>query len=358
MGKNNGDKAPADVIKKYNDIKSKFPNKLVIIGETGYPSAGQKNGLAIPTATNQSAFFNEFIKLANKGNIPYFYFDVFDEDWKKTDEGEAGNHWGLYDINGKPKPSLTNVLPNGFTRLSDKTLDPDYPILVNGKPASGFGMGIDDSQQLRNWVSTTENSLKIEYPGGLSWGAVFFTVAGNPVSPPRPYLDFSKYTRLAIEMKGATGDECVDIGIKDAQNPDDGSEIKESVQLTNDWKVFEFNLSNFTTCQLNQIYVVTEFVFPSLDQNQAQTIEIKKITFFKANSVESTINGPLNTTNSPTPTTVKKLCFINPCRIDNGIILGLKDNEERVLYKYSLKEDALEKIIDLPVNYTNSDLES
>lgn len=155
------------------------------------------------------------------------------------------------------------------------------PILVNGALVSGFGMGMDDSRQLRNWLFTTTNSLRMQYPGGLDWGAVFITVGGDPVDPPRPSQDFSQYTRLAIEMKGASGGECFQIGMKDANDPDDGSETKRSVTLTADWKTYEFNLSDFTTCQLNRVYVVTEFVFPCPGQNTAQTIEVRTIDFLR-----------------------------------------------------------------------------
>lgn len=174
-----------------------------------------------------------------------------------------------------------------------------YLVLVNGQivPETGFGMGIDDSRRFRNWMSTTTNSLKMQYPGGLDWGAVFITVSGNPVPPPRPSQDFSQYTKLAIEMKGASGGECVQVGMKDANNPDDGFETKLSVQLTTDWKTYEFNLSNFSTCRLSRVYVVTEFVFPcSAGQNGLQTIDVKTIKF---------LDGP-SSSPGPKPTATPK----------------------------------------------------
>ena len=273
--------ATAHVIKTYKGLKFKYPNKTIMIGETGYPSAGKAYGSAVPSQKNQDLFFKEFTREANKANIPYFYFDVFDEDWKSigTGEGEAGKHWGLYDTNGNLKPLFSGTLPVGINRSPDKTLDPEYPVLINGKLTSGFGMGVDDSEHLRNWVSPSEDFLQIHYPGGLSWGAVFMTVGGDPVDRPRPHLDFSRYTRLVIEMKGLTGDEYVCVGLKDAQDPDNGAEAKEVIRFSTDWKVYEFELSDFETCQLDQIYVVAEFVFPYLDYNQTQTIQIKNITF-------------------------------------------------------------------------------
>lgn len=162
------------------------------------------------------------------------------------------------------------------------TPTPAFPqILVNGSLVEGFGMGVDDALQSRNWVSQTSESLKIAYPGGLDWGAVFITVGKDPVPPPRPSKDVSSYTQLEIEMKGASGGECVKIGMKDSNDADDGTETQLAVQLTADWKTYPFNLSEFATCQLSQVYVVTEFVFPCPGQNQAQTIDVRTIRFLR-----------------------------------------------------------------------------
>ena len=172
---------------------------------------------------------------------------------------------------------------NGPSSTSTPTPTPtpipvDYPILSEGILVTGFGMGVDDSQQLRNWVSQTGNIQMIQYPGGLDWGAVFITV-GDPGSTPRPSRDFSQYTKLAIQMRGVSGGECVQIGMKDVDDPDDGSEKKKDVRLTADWSTEEFNLVSDFDCQLNRVYVVTEFVFPCPGQNTAQTIEVRTIGF-------------------------------------------------------------------------------
>ena len=108
----------------------------------------------------------------------------------------------------------------------------DYPVVRCGQiiASTGFGMGVDDSQQNRSWALVTAERLRMQYLGEFSWGAVFLTVGGDPVNPPRPSYDFSQYTRMAIEMKGASGNECVQIGMKDANDPDDGSETKIPVR--------------------------------------------------------------------------------------------------------------------------------
>jgi hypothetical protein len=71
----------------------------------------------------------------------------------------------------------------------------------------------------------------------------------------------------------------IKIGMKDAGDPDDGSERKRDIWLTADWLTYEFNLASDFDCQINRVYVVTEFVFPCPGQNIDQTIEVRTIGF-------------------------------------------------------------------------------
>lgn len=165
----------------------------------------------------------------------------------------------------------------------DQIITSDFDVLSDGKiiATTGFGMGIDDAAQKRNWMQLASASLVMNYPGSLSWGAVFITVGGDPVATNRHWIDISACTRLSIEMKGEAGNEAVIIGIKDKDDPDTGSETRKSVILTSDWKVYEFLLSDFKTCDLKKVYVVTEFVFPGGSSSSAATVSVKSIKIFK-----------------------------------------------------------------------------
>lgn len=167
----------------------------------------------------------------------------------------------------------------------------EYPVLVDGKiaPGTGFGVGVDDGKKLRTWLSEGDDHLKIEYPGGLSWAALFITVGGPAVPPPRPSLDFSQYKRLAVEMKGGVGGECVQVGIKDFDDRDDGTEPKKELILDKEWKTYELALSAFgkrhpsrSPLDLRKLYVVTELVLPcGPHQNSAQSIYVRNIRFIE-----------------------------------------------------------------------------
>jgi len=164
-----------------------------------------------------------------------------------------------------------------------------YEVLARGRinPISGFGIGVDDSRQLRNWLSLADDALRMSYPGGVGWGAVFLTVGGNAVPPPRPSQDFSTFSGLSIEMRADQDGACVLVGLKDYNDPDDGSEPKVAKQLTQAWRTYNFPLqSSFSTprhpaassLDLSRLYVVTEFVFPC-GSNVETTVYVRSIRF-------------------------------------------------------------------------------
>src|SRR5690349_1213715 len=83
----------------YAQVQSAFPGKQVVIGETGWPSAGPAYRDAVPGEANQARYVSEFVNWAQAKHVQYFYFDAFDEDWKIHEQG-VGTHWGLYQQNG------------------------------------------------------------------------------------------------------------------------------------------------------------------------------------------------------------------------------------------------------------------
>lgn len=166
-----------------------------------------------------------------------------------------------------------------------------YDVLVSGHiaPGTGFGVGIDDAAGQRRWLTESEGHLTLTYPGRLGWAALFITVDGPAVPPPRPHQDFSGYRRIALEMRGKRGGECVMIGVKDYDDPDDGTEPKVPVSLTSEWSTFTVTLTKFaqrhparSQLDLGRLYVVTEFVFPcDAASNEEQAIEVRSVTYLR-----------------------------------------------------------------------------
>ncbi len=81
----------------WQEAQGWYPGKRIIIGETGWPTAGETQGEAVPSEENQRIFLEDFVALALEENIPYFFFEAFDERWKSELSGrESEAHWGLW----------------------------------------------------------------------------------------------------------------------------------------------------------------------------------------------------------------------------------------------------------------------
>ncbi|MBI5579485.1 MAG: hypothetical protein HY895_10060 [Deltaproteobacteria bacterium] len=76
--------------------------KRLMVGETGWPSAGPANGAAVPGGENQVHYLRGLSRYAKSNGVSLFLFEMFDEPWKSAAES-VGPHWGLFDADGRPK---------------------------------------------------------------------------------------------------------------------------------------------------------------------------------------------------------------------------------------------------------------
>lgn len=98
------------VVGKYRAVKERFPNKFVLIAETGWPSDGPQRGAAEATLANQARFVREFIVRAERERIPYNIIEAFDQPWKSLTEGRAGEHFGVMDADRADKFPLSGIV--------------------------------------------------------------------------------------------------------------------------------------------------------------------------------------------------------------------------------------------------------
>jgi exo-beta-1,3-glucanase (GH17 family) len=74
-----------------------FPDKEILIGETGWPSAGRMREGALPSRTNQARVVSEILGLAKRENFRVNLIEAYDQPWKRRLEGTVGGFWGLID---------------------------------------------------------------------------------------------------------------------------------------------------------------------------------------------------------------------------------------------------------------------
>ena len=257
----------------YQQIKSISRGKPVIIAETGWPSSGPAKGRAIASPENQARYFKDFLTWdqQQKEPVQYFYFEAFDEGWKK--EGGVGAHWGIYQQDGAVKPQLREVL----LQAAPETLrERSYRDVYVGGFEDGFGWGVDSSNQQRDWLTDENGVLSLTYPAGQLWGAMFITV-GPPVLPgTRPSLDLSAFHSLVAEMRAGSDSQCVRLGIKDNTQPDDGSEITVQQCLTTQWSLVALPLKTFANVDLKHLYIVFEVIFQG---SSAATLDVRNVRY-------------------------------------------------------------------------------
>lgn len=74
-----------------------FPGKEILIGETGWPSAGRMREGALPSRTNQARVVSEVLEIARREKYRVNLIEAYDQPWKRALEGTVGGYWGLFD---------------------------------------------------------------------------------------------------------------------------------------------------------------------------------------------------------------------------------------------------------------------
>ncbi|MBD3337575.1 MAG: hypothetical protein GF353_00610 [Candidatus Lokiarchaeota archaeon] len=272
------------VLAKWNELKAMYPDKEMIIGETGWPSEGDAKGAATPSAENQKFYLSNFISMAESNKINYFYFEIFDEQWKSKFEGEAGSHWGIYQSDGTIKQHLKDLVPEsaqtGINR-PPRVVDPkeeELPLYVykdgcdplNSFYASGWMgelekySGADSNgtnpKEIIDELCTDEHfsgesCIRITYaPSSGRWGGIYWQFPVNNWGF-YPGYDLSNSisgfdtVKLSFSVKGKEGGEKAKFktgGIKDVNLDyfDSYGPVSTGVlTLTSDWQKFSLNLT-------------------------------------------------------------------------------------------------------------------
>jgi exo-beta-1,3-glucanase (GH17 family) len=182
--------AAAWVVQQWQELTNNFPGKKIIVGETGWPTAGTNtewsNPSVIPSPGNQAIFLSQFIPLANANNIEYFIFEYRDELWKVQEGfGTVEQNWGVVDTNTVKKEGLVDFLssdfflsinspdPNQGAQITVNTYEGDpYYLFATGNPLAGWGapaLGFTGAAGTSQTTVTVSNYLQ---PGPVLWRAM------------------------------------------------------------------------------------------------------------------------------------------------------------------------------------------
>ncbi len=91
-----------------------FPGKEILIGETGWPSAGRMREGALPSRANQARVVSEILGLAKRENFRVNLIEAYDQPWKRQLEGTVGGYWGLFDARSRAEKFPAGQPINNF----------------------------------------------------------------------------------------------------------------------------------------------------------------------------------------------------------------------------------------------------
>jgi exo-beta-1,3-glucanase (GH17 family) len=105
--------AAAHTVAKLDAVRAivKSERVRVVLGEFGWPTAGEPRGAAVPSPENAARYYREVLPMLRARGEVFFPFELWDEAWKAAAEGSVGPHWGLCEARGTPKPKLAEVIP-------------------------------------------------------------------------------------------------------------------------------------------------------------------------------------------------------------------------------------------------------
>ena len=74
-----------------------FPGKEILLGESGWPSAGRMREGALPSRVNQARVVSDVVALAQRDKFRLNLIEAYDQPWKRGLEGTVGGYWGILD---------------------------------------------------------------------------------------------------------------------------------------------------------------------------------------------------------------------------------------------------------------------
>ena len=134
-------------------------------------------------------------------------------------------------------------------------------LLVNGRIPPNFSIIFAQSgNEYYGGIEFKNDHLVIVYPENtFSWGSPYFTI--EALNGRVTEMDFSKYEKVILEMKGAKGGEEFFLMMKDKFDPPDGKESRAAIKLTDTWDTYEVATNQFQTADMKIIETPLGFVF-------------------------------------------------------------------------------------------------
>ena len=154
------EEAEEHVVKIVQRIRAAFPDKPILIGETGWPSLGRDRGPAHVNTVNAARFVRKMAALAEQHGFDYNIVEAFDQPWKSALENTVGAAWGILDVERRAKFGMSGPvveIPDWRLRAGIALLGGLAAGAVLGAGVSGFSrrLVLVLAAQALSWLAVT-----------------------------------------------------------------------------------------------------------------------------------------------------------------------------------------------------------
>jgi exo-beta-1,3-glucanase (GH17 family) len=132
------EQAEAHMMHAVEAIRTAFPGKPILIGETGWPSMGRDRGAAAVSTVNEARYDRTVPAIAAKHDLAYNIVEAFDQPWKASLENTVGANWGILDADRVPKFTMSGPV----VEVQDWPQRAAIAIVVGLAAVYAFGRGI------------------------------------------------------------------------------------------------------------------------------------------------------------------------------------------------------------------------
>ena len=155
-------------------VADQFPGKEILIGETGWPSAGRMREAALPSLSEQALVMHEVLKLAKEKGYRVNVIEAYDQPWKRRNEGTVGGHWGIIDAGDRAeKFTWGQPVRNHPAWIAQAAVGSLLALAVFGAAVLGARRA-QRVPALRDWIAVSCLALA----GGMTFGS---TLAAMPL---------------------------------------------------------------------------------------------------------------------------------------------------------------------------------
>jgi exo-beta-1,3-glucanase (GH17 family) len=104
------DAAAGNLSAVYDSVANAAAGKDVIVAETGWPSSGAPNGVAIPSDRNSGKYFGDAYSFSRENDVEIVWFSSYSEPWKAAGGNDYEAHFGLFTSDEKLKEQFEPIL--------------------------------------------------------------------------------------------------------------------------------------------------------------------------------------------------------------------------------------------------------